>query len=73
MTQSDVNRAVARVTGETVRTVAELGFSLADPDVVSYDPEPSGVGGQTVDWDDVQAGRSIPVLPQRRRRELVPA
>lgn len=26
MTQADLNRAVARATGETVRTIAEMGF-----------------------------------------------
>ena len=40
MTQAEVNRAVARATGETVRTIAQLGFGIADQDVVDHDPEP---------------------------------
>ena len=46
MTQSDLNRAVARATGETVRTIAELGFSLVDPvavdDDLPRDPQATG-------------------------------
>lgn len=34
MLQSEVNRAVAKVTGESVKTIAQLGFSIADPKVV---------------------------------------
>ena len=40
MTQAEVNRAVAQATGETVRTIAQLGFGIADQDVVDHDPEP---------------------------------
>ena len=31
MKQSDLNRAVAAVTGETVHTICRLGFSLCEP------------------------------------------
>ena len=40
MTQNDLNRAVAHATGETVRTIARLGFGIADPLLVRHDPEP---------------------------------
>ena len=43
MTQSEINRAVALVTGETLCTVAGLGFSIADPDFVDYAPEPTDI------------------------------
>lgn len=32
MLQSEVNRAVAKVTGKSVKTIAQLGFSIADPE-----------------------------------------
>ena len=32
MKQSDLNRAVAAVTGETVHTICHLGFSLCEDD-----------------------------------------
>ena len=48
MTQNDLNRAVARATGETVSTISSLGFlldepggrfdsHLSDPDVIDWD------------------------------------
>ncbi len=57
MTQNDLNRAVARATGETVCTVANRGFGIADPDIVTFDPEPSDIESKTVDWDALDAGR----------------
>ena len=30
MTQTELNRAVAEATGETVGTIADMGFSIAD-------------------------------------------
>jgi len=41
MSDSDLFRAVSRVTGETVSEIRRMGFQLADPDEVSHDPEPS--------------------------------
>ena len=46
MTQAEVNRAVARATGETVRTIARLGFGIADPLFVQHDPEPCDASPQ---------------------------
>ncbi len=56
MNQREVNRAVAAATGETVSTIAELGFSIADPDEVAFDPDPDEV--HYVDWDALQAERN---------------
>ena len=39
MTQNQINRDVARATGESLATIRSLGFSVADPDDVSFDPE----------------------------------
>ncbi len=55
MTQSELNRAVAKSTGETIAEIKHLGFGLADPDQVSFDPEPDD--GNYVDWDATQAER----------------
>ena len=55
MTQSELNRAVAKSTGETVAEIKHLGFSLADPDDVTFDPEPDE--SWYVDWDATQADR----------------
>ena len=39
MTQRQLEREVARATGETLSEVRHLGFSIADPDEVNFDPE----------------------------------
>ena len=65
MTQNDLNRAVAAATGETVSTIAAMGFvPLAS---VPVEREPL-----VVDWDRADDDR-MTVFPQRRRREPVPA
>ena len=79
MTQRELNEAVARVTGESLATVAGLGFSLADPIAVDYDPEPWGFDeddafspdGKALDWDSLDLARRVALLPQPRRRRLV--
>ena len=63
MTQAEIDRAVALATGEPVCTVSELGFSLADPDPVDYDPEPSDIEDLIVDWDALDARRCMPLVP----------
>ena len=59
MTQKELNSAVARATGECVSTVADLGFSFADPDVVDYDPEPCDIEDKLLDWDVVDSQRAV--------------
>ena len=41
MTQNQLDRRIADVSGETVAEIEHLGFSIADPDVVMFDPEPA--------------------------------
>ncbi|MEI8373506.1 MAG: hypothetical protein WCJ35_11820 [Planctomycetota bacterium] len=61
MFQSQLDCAVARATGESRDTISHLGFSLADPELVDYDPEPYHRGPQVVDWDALEAHRqSVP-------------
>ena len=60
MTQNDLNRAVAYATGETVRTIADLGFVPLTHGPVEREP-------QTVDWDEADAERPV-LFPLPRRR-----
>ena len=59
MTTAEINRRVALATGESVRTVSELGFSLADPAIVDYDPEPSEIEDLIIDWDQLDTERNM--------------
>ena len=54
MKQADLDRVVARVTGETVSTIKRLGFGLADPDD-GFDPDPNERAPYVIDWDGLQA------------------
>ena len=54
MTQSQLDRAVARATGEDARTIRQLGFGLADPEVVQYDPDGDDRPPLILDWDEVE-------------------
>ncbi len=56
MTFTNVDRAVSAATGESVRTIARLGFSLADPLDPRFDPEPTDVV-KLLDWDRVARRR----------------
>jgi hypothetical protein len=61
MNQSQLDRAVARATGETRDTISRLGFSIADPLVVHHDPEACQRAPLVVDWDELDARRrSVP-------------
>ena len=54
MNQTELNRQVARVTGETVATVAERGFVPLCPVPQERDREPLAM-----DWDDWEASREV--------------
>ncbi len=60
MTQAELNRAVARATGETVKTIADRGFIPLEP--VGDDHEPL-----VVDWDELDRQRYAAMSPGRRR------
>ena len=64
MNQRELNREVARKTGETVSTIAALGFIplTGQP----YEREPL-----TIDWDERDADRDVALLPQRARSPVV--
>ena len=48
MKQADLNRAVARATGESVSTIKRLGFLLAEP-ADSLDPGADDDGPYVID------------------------
>lgn len=62
MKPADLQRAVARATGETLREIRRRGFGLADPAEVDFDLEPNDPPPQIVDWDELDAGR-LALLP----------
>ena len=64
MTQREVDQSVAAVTGEDLCDVRRMGFSIADPDEVNFDPEPY-YPPQMVDWDELQLERNVAVFEQR--------
>jgi len=66
MTQRDLERSVACATGEPEGAIRRRGFNLADPVDVHFDPEPSDLPRQWLDWDQVHGVR--PLRPIRRRR-----
>ena len=64
MNQRELNREIAKKTGETVSTIAALGF-------VPLTGQPFEREPQTVDWDDLDAERHVAVMPQRTRTPVV--
>ena len=61
MNQRELNRAVARATGESVATIRRMGFSPWWP--IPLDRQP-----QVVDWDDRDADR-LALFPDRQQRQ----
>lgn len=62
MTQRDLNRAIARATGDDINTIARLGFvELRD---IPFESE----GPHIVDWDALDAERGVAVIPQHSSR-----
>jgi hypothetical protein len=54
MTQSELNREVATATGESVQTIAGLGFVPLTHIPFERDREPL-----VVDWDDLETEREV--------------
>ena len=59
MTQRELERELADVTGESIDTIRGMGFSLIEVP----EPEPS-----TIDWDSVQAEQRVGFLPAHPRQ-----
>jgi hypothetical protein len=62
MTQNDLNRAVARATGESVSTIAHLGFGLAESDFGYDETYLSEMEDKAVDWDALDEQR-VALMP----------
>ena len=58
MTHAQMERELARTTGESLGTIRRHGFQLVEPPVLCP---------QLVDWDELDAER-VAVLPQRSRQ-----
>ena len=58
MTQRQLNREVARATGESVETIQRLGFLLDDSDLDLSDPDSEDLGPYVLDWDAVEQARA---------------
>jgi len=54
MTQSEMYRQIAEATGESIRTVAEMGFVPLTVGPFELDRDPL-----TVDWDALDASREM--------------
>jgi hypothetical protein len=54
MTQSELNREVARATGESLGTISSLGFVPLTRKPYERDREPL-----VVDWDEVDSSRQM--------------
>ena len=54
MTQADLYREIADATGESIRTVAEMGFVPLTVGTFERDREPL-----VVDWDALEASRAV--------------
>ena len=57
MTQRDFNLAIAQATGESLRTINNMGFVPLTAYPVEREP-------LTIDWDDIEKQR-VSVFPQR--------
>lgn len=57
MNQSELHRSVSRATGESVRTIRRLGFSLCESGDARFDPPPADSLPQIVDWDQLELDR----------------
>ncbi len=67
MTQRDINRAVARATGESIRTINNMGFVPLTAGPVEHERRPL-----VVDWDELHSQRES-CFPQRSRQRLTAA
>ena len=61
MTQRELDRAVARATGEDVREIRRRGFGIADPIEANFNPEPD-YSRRAIDWDDHDLQRNVSLV-----------
>ena len=70
MTQAELNRAVARATGESIAEVKRIGFLLAEPDTEIPDPDDEDLGPSVLDWDEFDEMR---MAASERHKSFAPA
>ena len=54
LSQQDLDREVARATGESLGTIRRRGFSIIDPSETQFDTEPDDTPAMILDWDNYQ-------------------
>jgi len=59
MRQADLDRAVARATGESVATIRRLGFLLDHPIANHDEPDAEVYDAVVIDWDVLDAQRYV--------------
>lgn len=59
MTQSYIDQLVASATGDDLREIRRLGFSLVTPEGSDFEDDSTRFP-QTVDWDEADRCRRIP-------------
>ena len=70
MQQSELNRQVAKQTGESVATIKRLGFLLDEPVEAGEDYEPN-LGPLVIDWDVLDAQRHLRAQAMRAKRPAI--
>ena len=58
MIQSQLDRAVAHATGESLSTIIRHGFSIVSLDEAEFDEDAPDLQPSIVDWDALDAERS---------------
>ena len=66
MSQYEIDQAVAAATGESIGTIHDLGFGIADPLDVNYDPEPRRP--LVFDWDSMSPDRMAGLVSRSFQR-----
>jgi hypothetical protein len=64
MNQNELNRAVAKATGEPVAVISSLGF-------VPLTEKPHEREPQFVDWDEAAASRNVSLMRRRRHTTVI--
>jgi len=64
MTQTELNRAVAKATGESLSTISSMGFVPLTGIPIEHEPK-------TVNWDEADTDRKVCLQPHRRRPPVV--
>lgn len=66
MTQRELNRAIARATGESVHDIAHLGFVPLTPTPIEREPIDHDPVEPSIDWDEFDLLRNVALIEQRR-------